>query len=58
MHIARNSSVSSTAPVNGLVKKARPSVSTEFTAIIAATETPDTTMANMTMVAETLSNTE
>jgi hypothetical protein len=40
------------------VKKARPSVSTELIAIIAATEEPETTMANMTMVAETLSNTE
>jgi hypothetical protein len=41
---------------HGLVKKARPSVSIEFTAIIVATEAPETTMANMTMVAETLSN--
>jgi hypothetical protein len=56
IHMARNSSVISTAPVRGREKKARPRVSIEFTAIIVATEAPDTTMASMTMVAETLSN--
>jgi hypothetical protein len=40
----------------GLLKNARPRVSIEFTAIIVATEAPETTMASMTMVAETLSN--
>jgi hypothetical protein len=56
MHMARKSSVISTAPIIGLLKNARPSVSIEFTAMIVATEAPETTMASMTMVAETLSN--